>query len=861
MDRKQYSTVWKNICLVTQMILTVIFVVSVFLLNALIAKNMLDTSDISNGNYQDSGCYSQLFKERTDSLIEFLKLRDKFEDNGKYQPNKVINVSDYAKNSTLHTKSTSDNHVLVITQDNSGNYSYADGSSIGDTPADGSAPQGDQAAGGTAASGDQSVPQGSSSAANSEKAGSSATTAIAGSDAKTTAKTDGKADAKADTKADTNPSKDDLRKQKDKMRAAARLSNYVLSDLVSWSKSGYTTQNGVIQEQYLPIAGKSIADSLKDGEITRDQANSLYAALGQTLTNIGGDESTYKKGLNEFQTEDTNLTYSYSENGQVVYSNVDLTEDALAYARAKGSYIYYNDTNLKFRTNVNGMDQYFYNTLDSVLSGMGNDAQLMIAVDTNFPQQDVFTTMKHEYSTLHPWILISIILLVISIFGWIITLVYLTMAAGHKENDSNITLVFGDRVKTEIFFALFVIMTVALIAISFAASESQWDVPGMLVMAGVSAFIYDVVFLIFYLSMVRRIKAEVLWEDSLIYWILRSTKRVLHTGKSALRVIVIYLLNILAFLLAAYLAFAVKNAFAFLMLMVIVVAEGILYLRNVVQHQEIMKGIEKITNGDLSYKLPLDTLHGDNCELAEAVNSIGDGLRNAVDESTKNERMKADLITNVSHDIKTPLTSIINYVNLLKIEPIEDKRIQEYIHILDDKSQRLKQLTEDLVEASRISSGNITLQMTKINLVELIYQTGGEFNEKFEAKDLTTITKLPKDAVIIMADGRRIWRVVENLYNNVAKYALAHTRVYVTMDKLEHSVRFEIKNISEQPLSVDTTDLTERFVRGDESRTTEGSGLGLSIARNLTTLMGGKFDIELDGDLFTATIIFPLVEE
>jgi signal transduction histidine kinase len=223
--------------------------------------------------------------------------------------------------------------------------------------------------------------------------------------------------------------------------------------------------------------------------------------------------------------------------------------------------------------------------------------------------------------------------------------------------------------------------------------------------------------------------------------------------------------------------------------------------------------------------------------------------------------MKADLITNVSHDIKTPLTSIINYVNLLKMEPIEDKRMTEYINILDEKSQRLKQLTEDLVEASRISSGNITLQMSPINLVELIYQTGGEFNEKFEAKDLTTITKLPKEAAMIMADGRRIWRVVENLYNNVAKYAMAHTRVYVTMEKLEHEVSFAIKNISEQPLNVETTDLTERFVRGDESRTTEGSGLGLSIARNLTTLMGGRFDIELDGDLFTATIIFPLVEE
>ena len=224
----------------------------------------------------------------------------------------------------------------------------------------------------------------------------------------------------------------------------------------------------------------------------------------------------------------------------------------------------------------------------------------------------------------------------------------------------------------------------------------------------------------------------------------------------------------------------------------------------------------------------------------------------------KNERMKADLITNVSHDIKTPLTSIINYVNLLENENIEDEKIRNYIHILNEKSARLRQLTEDLVEASKISSGNITLEMTKINLVELIYQTSGEFNEKFETRNLTVVTKLPKDSVVVMADGRRIWRVLENLYNNVAKYALEGTRVYVELDKQEEKAVFSIKNISSKPLNIPSEELTERFIRGDVSRTTEGSGLGLSIAQNLTKLMGGKFDIILDGDLFKVTITFPL---
>ena len=203
--------------------------------------------------------------------------------------------------------------------------------------------------------------------------------------------------------------------------------------------------------------------------------------------------------------------------------------------------------------------------------------------------------------------------------------------------------------------------------------------------------------------------------------------------------------------------------------------EAYLLLRSAVEHYQVYEGVEKITEGVLSNKIDTEGLHGEDKKLAEAINNIGSGLLHAVDDSTKNERMKADLITNVSHDIKTPLTSIINYVNLIKLEHIDNERVNSYIRILDAKSQRLKQLTEDLVETSRITSGNVKLDMQKIDLVELIYQTAGEFNEKFEAKELTIVTKLPKTEVMILADGRQLYRVIENLYNNVAKYALEKT--------------------------------------------------------------------------------------
>ena len=235
------------------------------------------------------------------------------------------------------------------------------------------------------------------------------------------------------------------------------------------------------------------------------------------------------------------------------------------------------------------------------------------------------------------------------------------------------------------------------------------------------------------------------------------------------------------------------------------------------------------------------------------------GLSNAVEENLKSERLKTELITNVSHDIKTPLTSIINYVNLIKMENIQNEKIENYVDILEKKSMRLKQLTEDLMEVSKISSGNIELDMQQINMVELIYQTGGEFNEIFEEKGLTIITRLPKEPVMIFADGSRLWRVVQNLYNNAAKYALKDTRVYVELKVEEGWAEFSMKDISEQELETAPDDLSERFVRGDESRGTEGSGLGLSIARSLTNLMGGTFEIHLDGDLFTVSIVFPCI--
>ena len=284
---------------------------------------------------------------------------------------------------------------------------------------------------------------------------------------------------------------------------------------------------------------------------------------------------------------------------------------------------------------------------------------------------------------------------------------------------------------------------------------------------------------------------------------------------------------------------------------------GVLMFRHGAEQIEIVEGIKRIRDGEVEYKLDSDSLHGSSRDLAEAVNNIGEGIKKAVRTSMKDEQMKTDLITNVSHDIKTPLTSIINYVDLLKRLNIQQEPARGYIDILDGKSQRLKQLTDDLVEVSKITSGSIVLNKERLNLTELVNQAIGEFSERMEECRLQIVFEENDLPAFIYADSSRMWRVAENLFNNICKYAMEGTRVYIDMWKQDGRVGASIKNISSQQMDIRPDELTERFIRGDSARTTEGSGLGLSIAKSLVQVQGGSFEIQLDGDLFKVVISFP----
>ena len=271
----------------------------------------------------------------------------------------------------------------------------------------------------------------------------------------------------------------------------------------------------------------------------------------------------------------------------------------------------------------------------------------------------------------------------------------------------------------------------------------------------------------------------------------------------------------------------------------------------------LRKGSQAIAAGNLSHQIETSRMPVDLKQHAEDLNNISTGLQNAVNEQMKSERFKAELITNVSHDLKTPLTSIINYVDLLKSTTQTDPAAVEYIEVLDRKSQRLKKLTEDLVEASKASAGTLNVQREKLSMAQLVDQALGEYTERLENRGLRVVTSLTEEESYVYADGRHLWRVIDNLLSNCCKYALENTRVYVELVRGKGQVILSVKNISREPLNVPTERLMERFVRGEDSRTTEGSGLGLSIAKSLTELQGGTFSLAIDGDLFKAIVTLP----
>lgn len=491
---------------------------------------------------------------------------------------------------------------------------------------------------------------------------------------------------------------------------------------------------------------------------------------------------------------------------------------------------------------------------------MDRNETVFLGLDTNLSYNDAIYQAAKTYDTYLPWARMLVAFAVASFVIWLILIVLGTIQAGRNAYTRTICLHGIDRIPTEVGIALGIIgggLIISLGVLGFSGSIQYEVSVWVLALAAALATVCYGLCLIFYYSLVRRIKGKNLWKNSLLHSIVSLCRNVYAARNTSTKLILVFGGFVFVHFVLLY-----RGATLSVILCLIVDAVVLLYLiREASGRQTVLEGLQQIGAGDLEYKVDTTNLIGNNLDLAETVNRVGEGLQASIKEQMKSERLKADLITNVSHDIKTPLTSIINYVDLLKRENIQDAKIKGYIDILDSKSQRLKQLTEDLVEASKVSSGNVKLEFITLNLNELVQQMNGEFDERFNNRNLTVYSKLSREALRISADGPRIWRVLENLYSNAAKYAMPGTRVYIETEKKDGKVILTIKNVSENPLNIEADQLTERFIRGDVSRSTEGSGLGLSIAQNLTRLQHGNFDIYLDGDLFKVTLTFNEVKE
>ncbi|MDO4515704.1 MAG: sensor histidine kinase [Bacillota bacterium] len=453
-----------------------------------------------------------------------------------------------------------------------------------------------------------------------------------------------------------------------------------------------------------------------------------------------------------------------------------------------------------------------------------------------------------------------------------LSLIYLTWAAGRRKDTDEIALGWLDRA---VFSDVLIVASLVLGVFTLWILDQNVGRNSIPILAIPLLAACIALLLVWYLSLVRRLKAKVLGSNLFLWklgkpghWIVdrcrRAAQAIRRSGSAFLEKLPLIWQAGMLFLVSALLeiwvifgdAISYGNGQAVLwVLLKCVEAAGIAYI--VLAMRKLEDGARELAAGNLNYQVDLQNLPGAFYTHGEHLNSMRTAIQAAVEDQIKSERMKTELITNVSHDIKTPLTSIVNYVDLLKKQEMPTDEAKEYLEVLDRQAGKLKKLTEDLVEAAKASAGTMPVNFQRTDVNVLLTQSSGEYQEKLQSKNLQLLLTPAQDNPAISADGRLLWRVFENLLSNIYKYALPGTRVYLTCQATETQVTITFRNISANPLNISADELLERFVRGDDSRHTEGSGLGLSIARSLTQLQNGTFDLAIDGDLFKASLTFP----
>ena len=586
-------------------------------------------------------------------------------------------------------------------------------------------------------------------------------------------------------------------------------------------------------------------------ELVYDNKNIDYIAIDtekdRRITNMGSDKST-QSIINELCSRPTCLIGNGYYILQVNYGISNYN----SYYNGH----YFTDEDYYVGDSFEGQDNYrIYIALKEPL----------VEGDNFFVEYNDFTTRQLQNQNTFKNLFLSIGMAVLLMLLWI-------SVSGHRGDEEKIHMYWFDRIPFEIQGVLFVLAFVGFVAVMdtfdymiginshFYISEKIFDYhllqTGMFCSI-ISIYIFIVLGIIS--SWIRHFKNHSMLDH---IWFIRTGRSIYHHifGERNLAVLIsgVVIINLVVNVLAIKIS---RNYFHadYLPYYLPIFWNGlcgIILLKFALEYKALLKGAKKIADGQLDEKVDIGRTIPMLTEMADAINSMGTGLEKAVAASIKSERLKTELITNVSHDLKTPLTSIISYIDLLKYEKIDNPIASEYIEVLDERSHRLKQLVEDLVEASKVVTGNVKAQLDVLRLDELVGQAIGEYSDRIEASGLSIMTDKMEE-VYIVADGRHMWRIVENLLSNVCKYAMPHTRVYVQVENKDNMGQLTIKNISKEALNINANELTERFVRGDSARTTEGSGLGLAIAQSLVDIQKGELELSIDGDLFKVEIKMP----
>lgn len=493
-------------------------------------------------------------------------------------------------------------------------------------------------------------------------------------------------------------------------------------------------------------------------------------------------------------------------------------------------------------------------------------------VDENFPWEDTYKEIYVQCQQILDYIYVIPLVAVVGVFLFLVSFIYLMCSAGHHRGKEGITggvlSFFHFDVLTVIFGCVAAMGLLIIDNIRYYSAGDMIVMGILLTMEASWGTIYCMEFAV-------QLKLGTIWKHTFIYTMLCSFGRALRAmwrGFCSLLRGLPLLMNVLVayggfcilelvVLIFFYILWSMDAEVVFLwFLEKIVILPILLYFALICK--KLQKGSEALAEGNLSYKLDTSSMILDFKEHGENLNRIGEGIALAVEERMRSEHLKTELITNVSHDLKTPLTSIINYADLIGTavseQPQNTEQLQEYAEVLLRQSGRLKKLLDDLVEASKATTGNLEVNLAPCEIGVILSQAVGEYEQRFAEKKLELIVRQPKEPVSIQADGRHFWRVFDNLFSNIFKYAQENTRVYVTVEKKEDQVEIIFRNMSSFPLEISAEELKERFVRGDKSRHVEGNGLGLSIAGSLVELQNGRMEIVTDGDLFKVILIFPV---